>query len=202
MRSAGLEEAQAGIKIFAGKNISNLRYADDTTLMAETEEELKSLLMKVKEKSEKVGSKLNIQKTKIMASGPITSWQIDGETVADFIFLASKITADGDCSHEIKRCLLLGRKVMTNLDSILKSRDITLPTKVCLIKAMIFPVVMYGCERWTTKKAELRRIDAFELWCWRRLLRVPWTARRSNQSILKEISPGCSLEGLILKLKL
>ena len=202
MRSAGLEEAQAGIKIFAGKNISNLRYADDTTLMAETEEELKSLLMKVKEKSEKVGSKLNIQKTKIMASGPITSWQIDGETVADFIFLASKITADGDCSHEIKRCLLLGRKVMTNLDSILKSREITLPTKVRLVKAMVFPVVMYGCERWTTKKAELRRIDAFELWCWRRLLRVPWTARRSNQSILKEISPGCSLEGLILKLKL
>ena len=140
-----------------------------------------------------------------MASGPITSWQIDGETVdtvADFIFLGSKITADGDCSHEIKRLLLLGRKIMTNLDSIFKSRDITLPAKVCLVKAMVFPVVMYGCESWTTKKAELRRIDAFELWCWRRLLRVPWTARRSNQSILKEISPGCSLEGLMLKLKL
>ena len=161
--------------------------------------------MKVKEESEKVGLKLNIQKTKIMASWPITSWQIDGETVktmADFIFLGSKITADGDCSHEIKRHLLLGRKVITNLDSILKSRDITLPTKVCLVKAMVFPVVMYGCESWTIKKAECWRIDAFELWCWRRLLRVPWTARRSNQSILKEISPGCSLEGLMLKLKL
>ena len=163
--------------------------------MAESEEELKSLLMKVKEETEKVGLKLNIQKTKIMASGLITSWQIDGETVealSDFILGGSKITADGDCSHEIKRCLLLGRKVMTNLDSILKSRDITLPTKVHLVKAMIFPVVMYGCESWTTKKVEHRRIDAFELWCWRRLLRVPWTARRSNQSILKEISPGCS----------
>ena len=161
--------------------------------------------MKVKEESEKVGLKLNIQKTKIMASGPITSWQIDGETVetvADFILLGSKITADGDCSHEIKRCLLLGRKVMTNLDSILKSRDITLSTKVSLVKAMVFPVFMYGCERWTIKKAERRRIDAFELWCWRRLLRVPWTARRSNQSILKEIIPGYSLEGLMLKLKL
>ena len=158
--------------------------------------------MKVKEESEKVGLNLNIQKSKIMVSGPITSWQIDGETVADFIFLGSKITADGDCSHEIKRCLLLGRKVMTNLDSILKSRDITLPTKVCLVKAMVFPVVMYGCESWTVKKAEHRKIDAFELWCWRRLLRVPWTVRRSNQSILKEISPGRSLEGLMLKLKL
>ena len=161
--------------------------------------------MKVKEESEKVGSKLNIQKTKIMASGPITSWQLDGETVetvSDFIFLGSKITADGDCSHEIKRRLLLGRKVMTKLDSILKSRDITLPTKVHLVKAMVFPVVMYGCESWTIKKAEHQRIDAFELWCCRRLLRVPWTARRSNQSILKEISPGCSLEGLMLKLKL
>ena len=160
--------------------------------------------MKMKEESEKVGLKVSIQKTKIMASGPITSWQIDGETVetvADFIFLGSKITADGDCSHEIKRRLLLGRKVMTNLDSILKSRDITLSTKVCLVKAMVFPVVMYGCESWTIKKPE-RRIDAFELWCWRRLLRVPWTARRCKQSILKEISPGCSLEGLILKLKL
>ena len=173
--------------------------------MAEIEEELKSLLMKVKEESEKVGLKLNIQKMKIMASGPITSWEIDGETVetvADFIFWGSKITADGDCSHEIKRHLLLGRNVMTNLDSIFKSRDITLPTKVHLVKAVVFPVVMYGCESWTVKKAERRRIDAFELWCWRRLLRVPWTARRSNQSTLKEISPGCSLEGLILKLKL
>ena len=161
--------------------------------------------MKVKEESEKVGLKLNIQKTKIMASGPITSWEIDGktvETVADFIFWGSKITADGDCSHEMKRHLLLGRKVMTNLDSILKSRDITLPTKVRLVKAVIFPVVMYGCESWTIKKAEHWRIDAFELWCWRRLLRVPWTTRRSNQPILKEISPGCSLEGLMLKLKL
>ena len=161
--------------------------------MAEREEELKSLWMKVKEESEEVGLKLNIQKTKIMASGPITSWEIHGETVetvSDFIFLDSKITADGDCSHEIQRFLLLGRKVMTNLDSIVKSRDITLPTEVRLVKAMVFPVVMYGCESWTVKKAERRRTDAFELWCWRRLLRVPWTARRSNQSILKEISPG------------
>ena len=166
--------------------------------------ELKSLLMEVKEESEKVGLKLNIQKTRIMASCPITSWEIDGETVetvSDFIFLGSKITADGECSHEIKRHLLLGRKVMTNLDSILKSRDITLSTKVRLVKAMIFPVVMYGCESWTIKKAEGQRIDVFELWCWRRLLRVPWTSRRSNQSILKEISPGCSLEGLMLRLK-
>ena len=158
--------------------------------------------MKVKEESEKVGLKLNIQKTKIMASGPITSWQIDGETVSDFILGGCKITADGDCSHEIKRRLLLGRKVMTNLDSILKSRDITLSTKVCLVKAMFFPVVMCGCECWTIKKAEHQRIDAFELWCWRRLLRVPWTARRSNQSILKEISHGCSLKGMMSKLKL
>ena len=203
MRNAGLEETQAGIKI-AGRNINNLRCADDTTLMAENEEELKSLLMKVKVENEKVGLKLNIQKTKIMASGPTTSWEIDGETVetvADF-FLGSKITTDGDCSHEIKRCLLLGRKVTTNLDSIFKSRDITLPTKVRLDKAIVFPVVMYGCESWTVKKAEPRRIDAFELWCWRRLLRVPWTARRFNQSILKEISPGISLEGMMLKLKL
>ena len=172
--------------------------------MAESEEEL-SLLMKEKEESEKVGLKLNIQKTKIMASGPITSWQIDGETVetvADFIFLGSKITADGDCSHEIKRCLLLGRKVMTNLDSILKSRDITLPTKVHLVKAMVFPVIMYGCESWTIKKAEQQRIGAFELWCWRRLLRVPWTAWRYNQSFLEEISPGISLEGVMLMVKL
>uniref|UniRef100_A0A8B9VZ29 RNA-directed DNA polymerase n=1 Tax=Bos mutus grunniens TaxID=30521 RepID=A0A8B9VZ29_BOSMU len=204
MRNAGLEEAQAGIKI-ARRNINNLRYTDDTTLMAESEEELKSLLMKVKEESEKVGLKLNSQKTKIMASGPITSWEIDGETVetvSDFIFGGPKITADGDCSHEIKRRLLLGRKVMTNRDSIFKSRDITLPTKVHLVKAIVFPVVMYGCESWTVKKAERRRIDTFELWCWRRLLRVPWTARRSNLSILKEISPGCSLEGMMLKLKL
>ena len=204
MRNAGLEESQAGIKI-AGRNINNLRYADDTTLMEETEEELKSLLMKVKEESEKVGLKLYIQKTKIMASGPITSWQIDGETVeivSDFIFLGSKVTADGDWNQEIKRCLLLGREVMTNLDHILKSRDITLPTKVHLVKAMVFPVVMYGCESWTVKKAEHRRIDAFELWCWRRISRVPWTSRRSNQSILKEINPGISLEGMVLKLKL
>ena len=204
MRNAGLEEAQAGIKI-AGRNINNLRYADDTTLMAESEEELRSLLMEVKEENEKVGLKLNIQKTKIMASGPITSGEIDGETVeavSDFIFLDSKITADGDCSHEIKRCLLLGRKVMANLDSILKSRDITLSTKVRLVKAMVFPVVMYGCESWIVKKAECQKIDAFELWCWKRLLRVPWTARRFNQSILKELSPECSLEGLMLKLKL
>ena len=232
MRNAGPDEAQLGIKITV-RNINNLRYADDTTLIAESKE-LKSLLMKVKEESEKVGFKLNIQKTKTMASGPITSWQTDGETVADFIFggaqgngtplqysclenprdggawwaavygvaqsrtrlkrLSSKITADGDCSHEIKRHLLLGRKVMTNLDSIFKSRGITLPTKVRLVKAMVFPVVVYGCESWTIKKAEHRRIGAFELWCWRRLLRVPWTARRSNQSILKEISPGCSLD--------
>ena len=200
MRNAGLEEAQAGIKI-AGRNINNLRYADDITLMPESEEKLKSLLMKVKEESEKVGLKLNIQKTKIMASGPITSWEIDGEPVSDLIFGGSKITADGDCSHEIKRRLLLGRKVMTNIDSIMKSRDITLPSKVCLVKAMVFPVVMYGCESWTVKKAERRRIYAFELWCWRRLLRVPWTSRRSNQSILEEISPEYSLEGLMLRLK-
>ena len=195
IRNGGLEEAQAGIKI-SRRNINTLRYADDTTLMAESEEELKSLLMKVKEESEKVGLNFNIQKTKIMASGPITSWQIDGETVetvADFIFLGSKITADGDCSHEIKKRLFIGRTVMTNLDSILKSRDIALSTKVRLVKAMVFPVVVYGCESWTVKKAEHQRIDSFELWCWRRLLRVPWTARGSNQSILKEISPGCSI---------
>ena len=181
MRNTGLEEAQAGIKN-AGRNINNLRYADDTTLMAESVGELKSLLMKMKEESEKVSLKLNIQKTKIMASGPITSWEIDGETVetvSDY-FLGSTITADGDCSHEIKRCLLLGRKVMTDLDRILKSRDITLPTKVRLVKTIVFPVVMYRCESCTVKKAEHCKIDAFELWCWRRLLRVPWTARRSN----------------------
>ena len=170
--------------------------------MVESEEELTNLLMKVKEESEKVGLNLNIQKTKIMASGPITSWKIDGETVSDFIFLGSKITADDDCSHEIKRHLLLGRKVMTNLDSILKSRDITLPTKVHLVKALVFPLLMYGCESWTVKKAECQRTDAFELWFWKRFLRVPWTARRSNQSILKEINPEYSLEEMLLKLKL
>ena len=173
--------------------------------MAESEEQLKSLLMKMKEESEKVGLTLNIQNTKIMASGSITSWEIDGETVetvSDLTFLGSKITADGDCSHEIKRCLLIGRKVMTNLDSILKSRDITLPTKVRLVKAMVFPVVMYGCESWTVKKAEHQKVEAFELRCWRRLLKVPWTARRSNQFFLGEISPGFSLEGLMLKLQL
>ena len=188
IRNNGMDEVQAGIKI-ARRNINNLRYADNTTLMAASEEELKGLLMKVKERSEKVGLKLNIQKTKIMASGSIISWQIDGETVeivADFIFLGSKITADGDCSHEIKRLLLLGRKVMSTLYSMLNSRDITLPTKVHLVKATVYPVVMYGCESWTLKKTEHRKIDAFELWCWRRLLRVHWTAWRSNQSILKQ----------------
>ena len=185
--------------------ISITSYMQMTPLMAETKEELNSLLLKVKEESEKVGLKLKIQKTKIMASCPITSWQIDGEkveTVRDIIFLGSKITADGDCSHEMKRCLLLGRKAMISLDSILESRDITLATKFHLVKAMVCPVVMYGCESWTIKKAECRRIDAFELWCWRRLLRVPWTARISNQSIVKEISPGISLEGMMLKLQL
>ena len=178
MWNAMLDEAQAEIKI-AGRNINNLRYVDDTTLMAESEEELRNLLMKVKEESEKVGLKFNIQKTKIMAPGPMTSWQIDGktmETVKDFIFLGSKITADGDCSQEMKGCLLLGRKAMTNLDSVLKIRDITLLIKVHLVKAMVFPVVMYGYKSWTTKKAEHRRIDAFKQWCWRRLLRVPWPA--------------------------
>ena len=200
MRNAGLEEAKAGIKI-AGRNINNLRFTDDTTLTAESKE-LKSLLMKVKEESEKAGLKFNIQKTKIIVSDPITSWQIDRqkmETVTGFIFLGSKITANGDCSHEIKRRLLLGKKAMTNLDSILKSRDITLLTKFCLVKIIVFPVVMYGYNSCTIKKAERQRIDAFGLWCWRRLLRVPWTARRSNQSILKEISPEYSLEGLMLK---
>ena len=190
---------------FPGEILINLRYANDTTLMEESEEELKSILMKVKEGSEKSGLKLNIQKTRIMACSHITPWQIDGETmetVANFIFLGSKITGDGDCSHEIKSHFLLGRKAMTNLDSILKSRDITLPTKVCLVKAMVFPVFMYRCESWTIKKAEPRRIYAFELCCWRRLLRVPWTARRSNQLFLKEISPEYSLERLMLKLKL
>ena len=183
------------------RNINNLRYADDSTLMAESEEELKSLLMKVEEESEKVGLKLNVQKTQIVASSPITTWHIDGETVSDFILGGSKITADGDYSHEIKRSLLLGRKVMTNLDSILKNRYY-FANKVHLVKAMVFPLVMYGCESWTVKKAECRRINAFELWCWRRVLRVPWTARRSNQSILKEINLGIPLEGMMLKLKL
>ena len=201
MRNAGLDEAQAGIKI-ARRNINNLRYADDTTLMAESEEELEP-----QDESERGEWKswLNIQHSENqMAFGPITSWQIDGETmetVSDFILGGSKIPADGDCNHELKRCLLLGRKVMINLDSILKSRDIVLPTTVRPVKAMILSVVRYRCESWIIKKAECRRIDAFELWCWRRLLRVPWTARRSNQSILKEISPGCSLVGLMLKLK-
>ena len=201
MRNAGLEEAQAGIKI-AGRNLNNLRYADDTTLMAESEEELKSLLMKVKEESEKFGLKPNMQKTKIMASGPITSWKIDRETmerVTDCIFSGSKITEDGDYNHEIKRCFFLGIKAITNLDSTLKSKDSTLPTKVHIVKAMVFPAIMYGCESWTIKKVEHRRIDAFEL-CWRRLLRVPWMAR-SNHSTLKEINPEYSLEGLMLKLK-
>ena len=203
MRNSGLDEAQAGIKI-SGRNINNLRYTDDTTLMAESEE-LKSLLMHVKEESKKFGLKLNIQKTKIMASSPITSWQIDGETmetVTDFIFWGFKITVDGDCSYKIERHLLLGRKDITNLDSIFKSRDITFPIKVRLVKAMVFPVVMYGCESWTIKKAECQRtVNAFELWCWGRLLRVPWMARRSNQPIIKEISPEYSLEGLMLKLQ-
>ena len=202
MWNAGLDEGQTGIKI-SGRNINNLIYANNVTLMIESKEELKSLLMKVKEESEKeAGLKFNIQKTKIMPSNPITSWQIYGETmetVRDFIFWGSKITADSDCSHEIKRRLLLGRKAMTNLDSIIKSRDITLLTKVQLVKAMVFPiVVVYGCQRCTIKKAKHQRTDAFELWCWKRLLRVPWTARRSNQSIPKEYS----LEGLMLKLKL
>ena len=203
MKNAGLKETQAGVKIDR-RNISNLRCIDDSTLMEESKE-LKNLLMKVKEKSEKVGLKLNIQKMKIMASGPITSWEIGGEkmeTVKDFILGGSKITADDNYSHEIKRHLFLGRKATTSLDSILKSRDITLPTKVRLVKSMVFPVVMDGCESWTLKKAEHQRIGAFELWCWRRHLRVPWTARRPNQSTLKEISPKYSLEGLMLKLKL
>ena len=190
MRNAGLEEAQAGIRI-AGRNINNLRYADDTTLMAESKEELKNLLMKVKEESDKASLKLNIKNTKIIASSPITSCQIDEETmetVRDFIFLGSKITADGDCSHESKRHLLLERKAMTNLDSILKSRDIILLIKVHLVKAIVFPGVMYGCKSWIIKKAECQRIYAFELWCWRRLFRVPWTTRRSNQSIPKKQS--------------
>ena len=199
MRNAGLDEAQAGIKI-ARRNTNDLRYANDTTFMEESQEALKSLLLKVEEENENVGLKFSIQKTKIMASGPITSWQIDWETieaVRDFIFLGSQIIADGDCSHEIKRCLLLGRTAMTNLESILKNRDIALPIKVRLVKAKLFLVVMCGCECWTIRKAECRTIDAFGLWCWRRLLRVPWTAQKSNQSNLKKISLGCSLEWLI-----
>ena len=201
MRNARLEEAQAGIKI-AGRNTNNLRYADDTTLMAESKKELKSFLMKMKEESEKAGLKLNIQKTKIMASSPIISWHIDGETMTDFIFLGFKINVDHDCSHEVKRCLLFGRKAMTNLDRICKSRDITLSIKVHVVKAMVFPVVMYGCESWTIKKIEGWRIDTFELRCWRILLRVPCRARRSNRSFLKEINPEYSLKRLMLKLKL
>ena len=204
MRNVGLEEAHAGIKT-ARRNINNLRYADDTIFMAESEKELKSLLMKMKEESEKADLKLNIQKTKILTSGPIIPWLVDGETmetVAVFIFLGSKISADGDCSHEFKRCLLLGNKAMSNQDSILKSRNITLPTKFHLVKALISPVAIYGCESWTIKEAECQRIDAFELWCWRKFLRVPWTARRYNQSVVKEISPEYSSEGLMLKLKL
>ena len=200
MQNSRLNESQVGIKI-ARRIINNLRYADDTAFMAESEEELKSLLIRLKEENEKVRLKLNIQKTKIIASSPITSCQIDGEimeAVTDFIFLGSKITTDGDCSHEIKRLLLLGRKAMT----ILKSRDVTLPTKIHVVKAIVFPVVLYRCENWTIKKDEHQRIDAFELWYWRRLLRIPWTARRSNQSILKEINPEHSLEGLMLKLNL
>ena len=204
MRNARLDEAQAGIKI-ARRNISNLRYADDTTFMSDSEKKLMSLMMKVKEESEKAGLKLNIQRMKIMTSSSINSSQVDRETVeivTDFIFLGSKFTADSDRSHEIKRCFLLGRKAMSNLDSMLKARDITLPTNVCLVKAMVFPIVMYGCESRTIKEAEHQRTDAFELWCWRRLLRVPCIARRSNQSILKEISSEYSLEGLMLRVKL
>ena len=198
----GLDKSQAGIKI-ARRSVNNFRYADDTTVMTESKEELKSLLMNLKEESEKACLKLNTQKTKIMASGPITSWLRNGETmekVTDFIFLGSKISADGDCSREIKRCLLLGRKAMTNLDSVLKSRDVALLVRDQVVKAMVFPVVMYRCESWTVKKTEHCIIDAFELWCWRRLLTVPWTARRSNQSILKELNPEYSLKGLMLKL--
>ena len=203
MQNTKLDELQPRIKI-AGRNINYCRHADDITLMAEREEELDSLLMRMTEESEKAGLKLSIKKTTIMSCCPITSWQVEGEKVkamADFLFLGSKITSDGDCSHDIRRLLLLGRKVMTNLDSVLKSKDITLPTKVCIVKAMVFPVVMYRYESWTTKKAPYQRIDAFKLRWWRRLLRVPWTARRSNQSILKEINPEYSLKGLMLKLR-
>ena len=203
MWNAGLDEAEAGIKV-ARKSTSNFRYADDTNHISESDKELKSFLLKVKEETDKAGLKLHIQETKIMALSHITSWQIDGETmeiVTDFIFLGSKITADGDCSHEITRHLFLGRKAMTDLDSVLKSRNLTLPTKVWIVEAMVFPIVMYGCESWTIKKAKHRRINAFELWCWRRLLRVTWTAR-SNWSIPNNISPEYSLEGQMLRLKL
>ncbi|XP_062824414.1 uncharacterized protein LOC134295527 [Anolis carolinensis] len=204
MRHAGLEESKAGVKI-PERNINNLRDVDDTTLMAESEEELRSLITKVKEESAKAGLQLNIKKTKIMATTPIDNWQIEGENVeamTDFIFLGAKITADADCSQEIRRRLLLGRRAMANLDKIVKSRDITLATKVCLVKAMVFPIVIYGCESWIIRKAEQRKIDAFELWCWKKILRVPWTTRRSDQSILQEIMPGCSLEGRILEAKM
>uniref|UniRef100_A0A803TW69 Reverse transcriptase domain-containing protein n=1 Tax=Anolis carolinensis TaxID=28377 RepID=A0A803TW69_ANOCA len=204
MRHAGLEESKARVKI-AGRNINNLRYADDTTLMAESEEELRSLITKVKEESAKAGLQLNIKKTKIMATTPIDNWQIEGENmeaVTDFTFLGAKITADADCSQEIRRRLLLGMRAMANLDKIVKSRDITLATKVRIVKAMVFPIVTYGCESWAIRNAERRKIDAFELWCWRKILRVPWTTRRSNQSIVQEITPGCSLEGTILEAKL
>ena len=204
MRNTGLDKAQTGIKI-AGRNINNLRYTDDTTLMAESKEELKSFLIKVQKESEKVGLKLNIQKTKIMAPGPITSWQIDGEikeTVTEFTLGGSKITADSDCSHGIKIRLLLGRKAMTEPRQHIKKQRYYFASKVHLVKAMVFPIVMYGCESWTIKKAECQRTDIFELWCWKGLLRVPWTARISNQSLLKEISPEYSLDGLMLKLKL
>ena len=204
MRNVGLNELQAGINT-GKRNINNLRYEDDTTLMAESKEELKRLLMRVKEESERGSLEVNIKKTKVMSSGPITSQKIgreNVEVVMDFLFVSSKITVDGDCSHEIRRRLLVDRKAMTNLDRVLKSRDITLPTKVHTVKAMVFPVVIYGCESWTVKKAEHQRIDTFELWCWRRLLRVPWTARRSKQSILREIHPEYLLERLMLKLKI
>uniref|UniRef100_A0A803TTK5 ribonuclease H n=1 Tax=Anolis carolinensis TaxID=28377 RepID=A0A803TTK5_ANOCA len=204
MRRVGLHDSKAGVKI-SGRNINNLRYADDTTLMAESEEELRSLITKVKEESAKAGLQLNIKKTKIMATRPIDNRQIEGENVeavTDFIFLGAKITADADCSQEIRRRLLLGRRAMANLERILKSRDITLATKVRIVKAMALPIVTYGCESWTIRKAERRKTDAFELWCWRKILRVPWTTRRSNQSILQEIMPDCSLEGRILETKM
>ena len=204
MQNARLDELQTGIKT-VGSNINNLKYLDDTTLMEKSEDKLNSFLMRVKQKSERAGLKLNTKKTKIMASSHITSWQIEWgkvKVVTDFLFLNSKITGDADCRHEIRRHLLLERKAITNLDSILKSKDITLLTKVPIVKAMVFLVVMYGCETWTIKKVQHQRMDVFKLWCWRRLLRVPWTARRSNQSILKEINSEYSLEGLMLKLKL
>lgn len=204
MRNAGLDEEEIGIKI-AGKNINNLRYADDTILMAGSEEELKILILKVKEESAKAGLMLNVKKTKIMATTPVNSWHVEGEAmevVSTFNYLGSQISADGDSSQEIKRRLLLGRKAMSNLDKVLRSRDVNLTTKIRIVKAMVFPVVMYGCETWTIRKAERRKIDSFELWCWRKLLRVPWTAKRTNRSVLQQIKPDCSLEGMILKQKL